>query len=414
MPALLVGTELLPPIHAHSFAVVVVGVTRRASGVVRVETPAEVPAMITVAGPVAAVELAVSVSVLLPAVGFGLNDAVTPLGRLDAASVTLLANPPKSVTVTVLTPDAPGAMDRPLGLAESAKPGPALTVSASVRVAVGTPEEVPVMVTAAVPVAAVELAVSVSALLPVVGFVPKDAVTPLGRPDAARVTPPVNPFWGSTMMVDVADAPWVTARAGGEAPRVKAGVKLVAEFTCRYNAVEELMLLEKPVTSIRMPVPTGAELLADRVRTLVPVVGFGLNDAVRPAGNCGNSRKTLPENPFCGFTVTVSTAAPPCVTATKAGKTPMVKFGGAAATTCNGKLKLAPQQVDEAVTWTRNDSTGAVLLAVSVRRLVPPGETEAGLNVAVTPVGSPEADRVAVPVTFPKGTMVTPAVTEPF
>jgi membrane-associated protease RseP (regulator of RpoE activity) len=54
----------------------------------------EVPVMVTVAGPRAAVLLAVSISTLVPVVGFGVNDAVTPLGRTDVtARFTLPANP---------------------------------------------------------------------------------------------------------------------------------------------------------------------------------------------------------------------------------------------------------------------------------------------------------------------------------
>jgi hypothetical protein len=54
--------------------------------------------------------------------------------------------------------------------------------------------ELPVMVTVtAPPVVAVLLAVSVSTLELVAGFVPHAAVTPVGRPDAARVTLPLNP-----------------------------------------------------------------------------------------------------------------------------------------------------------------------------------------------------------------------------
>jgi len=75
-----------------------------------------------------------------------------------------------------------------------------LTVRASVVVAVRLPE-VPVMVTVAAPVVAVALAVSVRTLVPVVGFVPNVAVTPLGRPDAASVTLPLNPFTSVTVMV---------------------------------------------------------------------------------------------------------------------------------------------------------------------------------------------------------------------
>ena len=52
-----------------------------------------------------------------------------------------------------------------------------------------------------VPVVAVLLAASVKVLVAVAGFVPNDAVTPFGRPDAAKVTLPVKPFWGATVMV---------------------------------------------------------------------------------------------------------------------------------------------------------------------------------------------------------------------
>ena len=59
------------------------------------------------------------------------------------------------------------------------------------------------MVTVEVPVEAVALAVKVSTLDPVAGLVSNDAVTPLGNPRAARVTPPVNPPISVTLMVSV-------------------------------------------------------------------------------------------------------------------------------------------------------------------------------------------------------------------
>jgi hypothetical protein len=93
-----------------------------------------------------------------------------------------------------------------VGEAASVKLGAGLTVSATLVVALRLPE-VPLMVTVAVPVLAVLLAVSVSTLLPVVGFVPNAAVTPLGNPDAARVTLPLNPFCPVTVMVDVPEFP---------------------------------------------------------------------------------------------------------------------------------------------------------------------------------------------------------------
>ena len=53
---------------------------------------------------------------------------------------------------------------------------------------------VPVMVTLYCPRLAELLAVKITVLYPVVGFDEKDAVTPLGRPEAERVTLPVNPY----------------------------------------------------------------------------------------------------------------------------------------------------------------------------------------------------------------------------
>ena len=61
----------------------------------------EVPVMVSVYCPMLAELLAVSVKVLLPVVGFGLKDAVTPLGRPDVtAKLTLPLNPYWGFTLT--------------------------------------------------------------------------------------------------------------------------------------------------------------------------------------------------------------------------------------------------------------------------------------------------------------------------
>src|SRR5271155_1858236 len=83
--------------------------------------------------------------------------------------------------------------------------------------------EVPLMVTVAGPVVAELLAVSVRTLLPVVGFVPNEAVTPLGKPDAESVTLPLNPAISPTVMVSVAVLPCVTDSEDAEGLRVKLG-----------------------------------------------------------------------------------------------------------------------------------------------------------------------------------------------
>lgn len=49
--------------------------------------------MVIVAAPVVAVLLAVSEIVLVPVAGFGVNVADTPVGRPEAARVTLPVNP---------------------------------------------------------------------------------------------------------------------------------------------------------------------------------------------------------------------------------------------------------------------------------------------------------------------------------
>lgn len=65
-------------------------------------------------------------------------------------------------------------------------------------------------------------AVSVRTVLLVVGLAPKVAVTPLGRPDTARVTLPLNGVMSLTVMVSVTvQLPKPTTRAGTEGVSVK-------------------------------------------------------------------------------------------------------------------------------------------------------------------------------------------------
>ena len=148
--------------------------------------------MVTVAAPVVAVLLAVSIRALELVVLMGLNDAVTPLGRPDADKLTLLLKPFCGATVMVLVPLAPCVIAMLFGDAESVKFGGAVTVSERV-VAFDRLPEVPVTVAVAVPVAAVPLAVNVNVLVPVVLMGLNDAVTPLGRPDADKLTLPSKP-----------------------------------------------------------------------------------------------------------------------------------------------------------------------------------------------------------------------------
>jgi len=82
----------------------------------------EVPVIVTVVVPAVADLLAVSVKTLVEVAGFGLNDAVTPLGRPVAANDTLPENPFTGEMVMVLVPLAPPlAMVTALGEAERVK-----------------------------------------------------------------------------------------------------------------------------------------------------------------------------------------------------------------------------------------------------------------------------------------------------
>jgi hypothetical protein len=63
----------------------------------------------------------VSFSVLVLVVGFGLKEAVTPVGTLVAESVTLPLKPPDGTTVMVLVVLEPCAADPLFGLADRVK-----------------------------------------------------------------------------------------------------------------------------------------------------------------------------------------------------------------------------------------------------------------------------------------------------
>jgi len=77
-----------------------------------------------------------------------------------------------------------------------------------------------VTVTVAVPVVAVLLAVSVRVLVPVVLAGLNDAVTPLGNPEADKLTLPVKPLVGFTVIVLVPLPPCATVTLAGEAESV--------------------------------------------------------------------------------------------------------------------------------------------------------------------------------------------------
>ncbi len=156
------------------------------------------------------------------------------------------------------------------------------------------PPTVPVTVTAKIPAGIVPPAVRVSVLEAGVGFGLKEALTPLGRPEADKVTLLVKPFSGFTAIELVTLVPGIMLKLLGEAERVK----FPTTVTESLIGVELVRLPDVPV-SVRFATPVVAVLLAVRVRTLEVVAGFWLNDAVTPLGKPETDKMMFPAKPFC-------------------------------------------------------------------------------------------------------------------
>lgn len=111
------------------------------------------------------------------------------------------------------------------------------TVREAVVVFVRLPD-VPVMVIVKVPVAAVPVAERVKRLLAVAGLEPNVALTPFGKPDAVRVTLPLNPLSGLMVMVVEPEAPWRSVKPVGDDESVKPGcVETVGQLLTKLAAL---------------------------------------------------------------------------------------------------------------------------------------------------------------------------------
>jgi hypothetical protein len=154
--------------------------------------------MVTV--PVAALRVVDKVNVLEPTAGFGLKDAAVPLCMPEAESVTFPAKPLLGTMVMMTVPLLLRPILRLAGVADKLKFGAPLTAKESV-VELLTLPLTPWIVTVKVPMAALVLAVKVKVLLLAVLAGLNDAVTPAGRPEAERLTVPLNPLSGVTVMV---------------------------------------------------------------------------------------------------------------------------------------------------------------------------------------------------------------------
>jgi hypothetical protein len=159
--------------------------------------------------------------------------------------------------------------------------------------------------------------------------------------------------------------------------------------------------------TVTFAVPVVAVALAVNVSVELPLPGaameVGLKLAVTPAGKPEAERVTAELNPPLTALEMVELPEAPCVTDRLPGDALRVKFGVATALTVTGMVTVCVSPPPVAVTVALNVPVVAVLLAVKVRVELPvPGAAmEAGLKLAVTPAGMPEAERLTAELNPP-------------
>lgn len=200
---------------------------------------------VTVAGPVAAVLVAVNVTVFRKLVLPARNTAVTPAGRPLTVTFTVPLKPVPGVNVRLVSALLPWGSVIEVGAAARVKPGGGVvTVSPMIAFAVMEPE-VPVTVMLLVPVAAVAVAVKVSVAPVVVEAWLKTAVTPAGKPETTRLTVPANVPVGFTVIFVVFDAPCANDTVDAEL----VSVMPLPPFTLSVRGAVALSVPDAPCTT---------------------------------------------------------------------------------------------------------------------------------------------------------------------
>jgi len=159
-------------------------------------------------------------------------------------------------------------------------------------------------------------------------------------------------------------------------------------------------VLPPPVpVMVTVEVPAAADEVAVSVRVEEPEPGaatdVGLKLALTPEGRPDADKDTAELKPPEIVVDTVELPEPPCVTDTDVGEALMAKFGVAAAVTVNPRLAVWLLPPPVAVIVAVAEPTVAEELAVRVRVDEPdPGAAIVdGLKLALTPEGSPDAER---------------------
>ena len=235
------------------------------------------------------------------------------------------------------------------------------------------------------------------------------AVTPQGRPVTANVTLPENPPTAATLTVVDADRANPTVRAGEASESVNPGGMFKVTLSPMVAVAVALPL--DPV-SVKLPENTGAEEAAVSFSVEVPptAADAGVNVAVTPAGSPETASATLPVKPPLPATLMLVVADEPAITAMDEGVAVSVIPGAGVTLRPAGavpvRLPLDPVSVK------LPENTGAEEAAVTFNVDVPPAAADAGVNVAVTPAGSPETASATLPAKPPIPAILMVAVAE--
>jgi hypothetical protein len=136
------------------------------------------------------------------------------------------------------------------------------------------------------------------------------AVTPVGMPDAANATLPVNGLTSVTVIVSVPLLPATTVSAVADGFSVKVPV---AGTTVSVMGTVAVLLPEVPVM-VTVYAPAVTVLPTVSVRTVEVAEDVGLNEEVTPLGRPDMLNDTVPVNPGRSVTVMVSVPLVPWVT----------------------------------------------------------------------------------------------------
>lgn len=158
----------------------------------------------------------------------------------------------------------------------------------------------------------------------------KLAVTPVGSPDAVRVTTPVKLLSGIILAVKLVPVPACVVWELGVADIAKSGVRTGA-VTVTVTAPLWVSVPLVPVTvSVYVPATTAAFVEMFRVQLPEVVMDPGAQLASIPVGSPLAAMLTAPVNPFTGATLIVTLVLWAVPTVCAAGATVNVKSGGGA------------------------------------------------------------------------------------